>query len=233
MKRLCDVQLTTSKRARRIVEEPIGQLMANPCCHLNCLFVHSAKSVSEIRSYYASLSEMARRQLLWTAAKYGKCMRSVSSVKQVSLAHVVLSHLRFDAFLCAKALQVVTGAGITRIREYLQLRTGAATDEDVLGILSRATSHPSLQREHLHTYIRQVVKDLSDNDPVDGSLHMPMGFSLQSLYRDYCKDPDTIEYLQIHSLGDPVSEATLHRLWNDNFSHVKVCIVCATYLISG
>lgn len=134
--------LTTSKRARRIMEEPVGQLMANPCCHLNCLYVHPQKCVSDIRSYYASLSETDRRKLLWTAAKYGKSFRSVSCVKQVSLTHLVLPHLRFDAFLCAKALQVATGAGITRIREYIQLRTGGVTDSDVLGMLSRSKRQP-------------------------------------------------------------------------------------------
>jgi len=196
--------------------------MASPCCHLQCLHQLSVSSVLPVRNYYANLSEKERRQLLWESIKHGDCARNYTDVKQVTRAHLVLPKLRIDRFLCAKALQTVTGAGIWRIRQLMQLRTGELTDEDVLGSLSRAPTKPSLQHEHLHAYVRHVVKDLADNDPVDGSLHMPMGFSLENLHRDYCDDADTKDYLQHHSLGDPMTLSTLRRIWHESFSNVKV-----------
>jgi hypothetical protein len=222
MKRASEVNITTSKRARAILEEPVAQLLASPCCHLQCLHELSVNKILPIRKYYAQLSEKERRELLWKAVTYGQLSRNVTYLKQVNQVHLILLQFHFDMFLCTNALHVVTGAGHCRIREYMRLKWKGVLDSDILGSTTRSATKESLPREHLHAYLRQLVKDLGDNDPVDGTIHMPMGFSLETVHKMYCEDTDTKEYFLLHSLGDPVSLSTLRRIWNEDFSHLKL-----------
>jgi hypothetical protein len=223
MKRSPQVDISVRKRARQIQESSVPMLMALPCCHLKCLHELSAMQVEHVRSYYANLpDEKSRRFLLWTAVKHGKSNREVARFKQVEQAHLIIPELRFDRFLCASALRVVTGGGSTRIRSYMSYRTSGISDKDILTSLPRRSNCPNKRRLHMLGFLKFKISTLADIDPTDGTRHMPMNFSLKSLYAEYCDDPDMKNYFSSQDLGEPLTYQTLCRIWDEDFSDVKI-----------
>lgn len=218
---LCDI--STTKRARRILEADVSSMMHNPCCHLRCLHHLSIVQVEQVRSFYAGLPDEAhRRELLWIAVKHGRSAREIAKLKQVEQAHLIISELKFDQFLCTFALSTVTGGGSSRIRKYFQNRFGGLSDNEILSTLSRRFNSPDKRHLHLLGFLHRKVAALADYDPTSEVRHMPMHFSLKALHAEYCGDADTKEYFSVQNLGVPLTYSTLCRVWEIAFSDVKI-----------
>lgn len=214
-----NVPFLISKRAKKIQTCDLPSLLARPCCHHHCIHTFSVNKVKIVRMFYSSLSEDGRRKLLWDAVKHGHADRTIAGIKKVMRGHLVILQPTVDAFLCATALNIVTGGGITRIREYMNAREAERSDHEVLFKPDRYVS-ASGQHMHMLGFMKKYLEELADHDPTKEEAHLPQGFTVEQMWQDYANTPDSRSFQLEHGYCQPLSLSTMRRVWEKDFSHM-------------
>lgn len=180
----------------------------------------SVDDLMALRSHLAALSEPSRREFLRTCIDHGTETFTTHprATFRASLVIPGAAH-RNPAFLCSRALSLATCSGHTRI-EQLVKHHRHGEEQTLSGHAQQPQRETSDHVVQALSYLKHYIDTNAEMVPTTGKRKLRQSLSWEQLYNEYCSDPHTMEYFDIHTDSQPVSKSTFLRLYRSHFSDV-------------
>ena len=194
-----------SKRSALCEPDDIAYALTSQCCTNRCVWFFTPFEVLDARSYYTSMDHYNASNFLLALIK--AFYNPSNGIVEVKLGgHPVC----ITAFLLYH--------GISRTKWYSVRSTFFAGGSDFLHGNTSCTTRPTPQTDIIVDWINALVYCQGDPSPCSNEVYLPMSIVKIVMYDTFVED---CSHDLMLSPEDIPSSYMFHKLWRDDFSHVK------------